>query len=93
MCIRDSVYCGARGGVADKHLGDIVMPRDSLTRTKREPLSTPFCKRVYRPSPVLHGSIHSSTDGSAEIQDVKMQDMKYKVYRIKCFEQIFYNYF
>ena len=31
------------------------MPRDSLTRTKRETLSTPFCKRVYRPSPVLLG--------------------------------------
>ena len=31
------------------------MPRDSLTRNKRETLSTPFCKRVYRSSPVLHG--------------------------------------
>ena len=30
-----------------------VMPRDSLTRTKRETLSTPFCKRVYMSSPVL----------------------------------------
>jgi len=26
------------------------MSRDSLTRTKRETLSTPFCKRVFRPS-------------------------------------------
>ena len=56
------------------------MFRDSLTRTKRETLSTPFCKRVYRPSPVLnrHYSFRQRThdlgllDRTSELKNIKL---------------------
>ena len=38
------------------------MSRDSLTHIKRETLSTPFCKWVYRPSPVLSAPAHRARE-------------------------------